>query len=102
MHGVIGVINLFPENKIHFELKGNIGVFAYSDIPYLYLNNDDMTGATYIAKGYYRERKTTMELSATVGYQINKKILLDASYVYTDNFFYTNNLVHINLIYRFK
>ena len=101
IHGLIGVVNILPEEKLHFQLKGNIGIFAFADIPYLYLDSD-ISGNTIVSKNYYREQKITVELSANIGYQITKKFNLEASYIYTDNFFYTNNLFRINLKYRFK
>jgi len=67
----------------------------------LYLDSD-ISGATVVAKNYYREQKVTVEFSANIGYHVNKKLKLEASYIYTNNFFYTNNLFSFNLKYRFK
>lgn len=101
IHGIIGVVNIFPKEKLHFQLKGNIGVFAHADIPYLYLDSD-ISGGTIIAKNYYLQKKITADIHGIIGYQINKHLELQAGYTYTNNFFYTNNLFHFNLKYQFK
>ena len=69
-------------------MNANIGVYAYTQNPYLYLNKDK-DGMLVIDKGYSYKSYNPIELSAFAGIQLNKRLNLRADYTYRSTFFYT-------------
>jgi hypothetical protein len=100
IHTLIGTVSLSVKKKFEFVLKGNVGFYAYADIPYLYLDKDTQNNL-FINKGFSKEIKVPYEISTMASYFIKRKISINAKYAYTENFFYYNNVFNLSFKYIF-
>ena len=88
IHSALANFVLHPSKNIDAGINANIGVYAYTQNPYLYLDKDK-DGTLVINKGYAFKNYTPVEVSAFVGMQLSKKLNLRADYSYRSTFFYT-------------
>jgi len=101
IHSLIAAISLSVLEKFEFKVKGNVGIYAYADIPYLYLDKDDQNHI-FMNKDYSKEMKVPFEIKTTATYHVKGKMAISANYVYNENFFFYNNLFNLSLKYIFN
>ncbi len=100
IHSVLATLSLRTDKKIEWQLKNSLGLFSYADIPYLYLDRMQNNNL-FINSGFSKEYKVPFEIALIATYHINEFTTLNASYTYTENFFYYNNLFNLNLKHIF-
>lgn len=100
IHSLIVSIALKPASFVTIDLKGDVGVYAQGQNPYLYLDKD-ATNTVFINAGSYRETFHPYRLSATFDFKLSRRISLGADYAYTSAFFYASHYTSVHLLVTF-
>ena len=88
IHSALASVALHPSKKIDAGVNANLGVYAYTQNPYLFLDKNN-SGELFINRGYANKNYTPFETNAFMAFQLNKKLNLRVDYTYRVTFFYT-------------
>lgn len=92
IHSALISLRLNPVRQLEIGLTGNIGFYAYTQNPYLYLNKN-AANEIYIATGFSRQTYTPIDAGAYIQWQFAKKYSIKADYKYRSTYFYNSNAV---------
>lgn len=99
IHTILATVSFNQNKKFEWKLKSSVGVYAYADIPYLFLDNTD--GKLFFNSGFDTQYLTPYEFELNAIYNINSNTSLNLKITTTENFFYHNNKFSIALKHTF-
>lgn len=92
-------LNLNPSASVNINISGDVGYGSIHN-PYLFLNKD-VTGTTYIAKGYTTEYFVPYSGTAAFNFTIDKSWLLSLRYSYRSTYFFNSHFATVGLAKTF-
>jgi hypothetical protein len=95
VHSALVSLEIHPARVLNIGLNANVGFYAVTQTPYLYLENNE-SGTTFIDRGFVRERYVPYELSGFVSWQVSKKVSLQANYAYQSTYFFNSNYASLS------
>ena len=98
IHALIGSVEYKGINKVTFTLKGNIGVYASAQAPYLYLANSNANTLVF-KQGQTYQKYTPYELSILGQYAFSTNLSIEAKYVNSRAFFFDSQSLNVGLKY---
>ena len=97
VHSIIGVATFAPVQRVKLQLSGSYGFNASIDTPYL-IGYYTAESEAAVAKYYYTEDYTTLDLSARADVAITRNLSAKAEFHRSSpNFYYTSNYASIGL-----
>jgi hypothetical protein len=100
VHSALGIFTYRNGKAIEVSFKANVGFYAFSNYPYLYLDKDS-TGTIFVNKNYAKTRFTPYDLSLDFSWQIVRNLELFAVVRYDKTLFYTAKSAELSLRKRF-
>ena len=95
-NSVIIIVKIHPIKFMYIDIKGDVGVYAQAQNPYLYLDEKPADGY-FINSGFAKQVFHPYKLSANVDFKIGRKVTLGVDYAYTSGFFYSNHYTSLHL-----
>ena len=100
IHSVLGNVSIQVAKSLSLECKSNVGLYAVSDNPYLFLNLDNRARLV-LDKGYSQMNYHPWEVKGKINWIISNAVSLDAEYTYRKTLFFDSKLVTIGLMINF-
>jgi tetratricopeptide (TPR) repeat protein len=98
IHSLLLSIAVHPWKKWDIDIDGNLGVFAYADIPYLYKFN----GTNEISRGFVDgERFFPVQASAKVMYKMSPGMNIEADYSFCSTYYFIRHYAGVGVTLNF-
>lgn len=100
IHSLLAVVGAQITRKLSFKISGNVGVFAKTLYPYLYLQKDQ-DGYYSIVRGFESTTFTPFEIKTRLDLELSKTILFSTDLNYFHTIYYSGEMIQLNLRKRF-
>ncbi len=96
VHSLLGIFNYRPVDPLKIGLNVNVGVYATTMNPYLFLNTDP-SGNIFIDRGFEEEKFTPLDLRANFAWQLSRTIDLTGEFRYSKTLFYSAKIFSFSI-----
>jgi hypothetical protein len=100
IHSLLATVNFKAAKKLTLSLNLNVGVYATTMYPYLFLNETD-SDSLYIDKSYVKERFNPFNATLGLNWNILKDLDLKATFNYNSTIYYKTRTFGITISKRF-
>jgi hypothetical protein len=100
IHSLLATVNFKAAKKLSFFLNLNVGVYATTMYPYLFLNETD-SDSLFIDKSYVKERFNPFNGTLGLNWNILKDLDLKATFNYNSTIYYKTRTFGITISKRF-
>jgi tetratricopeptide (TPR) repeat protein len=100
IHAALLSLKVTPVKVLELDVKGNVGFYAYTQNPYLFLDTDSKA-ETIIARGFSKVVYVPFEVGASLAWHASRKIIFTAQYTYRSTYFFNSQQASVGLKFSF-